>query len=593
MKSFKPWTSSSAPSRGPRPCISCRCCPRRAPARRCAARSRRSPRGAIRVTSPPSKIPTLWSKSNRPCDEKPTDADARRLPQDQHRGRSRGAEEQLECLYSDPRRRRAPAAPRAHGRRDAGQRAHRRRERAHRGRIAPLDRALAGAHQAAARDAAHAGHHADPGRAADHGREHLRRRGRHLGRAVPRRRTDRRRGYQSPDGLKVLIAGAGIGGLTAALALLKRRVDVEVYEQAAGLKEVGAGLQLSANGTRVLYALGIGEELKALSCEATGKEIRLWDSGETWKLFDLGRASVERYGYPYFTVYRPDLLEVLAAAVRREKRDAIHLDSKCTGLSQDASAVTLRLEKGEARGDALIGADGVHSRVRQELFGADQPQFTGIIAWRGLVPMDRLPAHMARMVGANWVGPGGHVVHYPLRAGKVMNFVGALERSDWQVESWSARGTTEELAGDFAGWHEDIHALIRNIPVPHKWALMTRPPMERWSVGHVTLLGDACHSMVPFLAQGAVMAIEDGYILGRCLEKYSPVPEALHHYEEARRERTRKAVEGSAANIGRFHHPALADPARARDYVAHEWPGQNVADRYEWLFRYDVTSAAV
>jgi salicylate hydroxylase len=395
--------------------------------------------------------------------------------------------------------------------------------------------------------------------------------------------------------MRVLIAGGGIGGLTAALALLKRGCDVDVYEQAAELKEVGAGLQLSANGTRVFYALGIGEALKALSCEATGKEIRLWNTGECWKLFDLGAMSIERYGFPYFTVYRPDLLAVLAAAVRREKADAIHLGVPCIGLAQDGKKVRLQVkDQSEAIGDALVGADGVHSRIRQGLFGPDKPQFTGIIAWRGIVPMERLPTHMARMVGVNWVGPGGHVVHYPLRAGRVMNFVGALERGDWQVESWSARGTTEELAADFRGWHEDVHALIRNIPVPDKWALMVRPPMERWTVGRVTLLGDACHSMVPFLAQGAVMAIEDGYILARALtEGDGDVPSRLLRYEAARRARTRRAVEGSAANITRFHNRALADPVKAREYVNREWAGQNVAERYEWLFRYDVTTAAI
>jgi salicylate hydroxylase len=371
--------------------------------------------------------------------------------------------------------------------------------------------------------------------------------------------------------------------------------DVEVYEQAAQLKEVGAGLQLSANGTRVFYALGVGDELKALSCEATGKEIRLWNSGETWKLFDLGAVSIERYGFPYFTVYRPDLLGVLAAAVRREKADAIHLGMQCIGFSQDEKGVRLRFkDHPDVIGDALVGADGVHSRIRQGLFGPDKPQFTGIIAWRGIVPLERLPTHMSRMVGVNWVGPGGHVVHYPLRAGRVMNFVGALERSDWQVESWSARGTTAELAADFKGWHEDVHALIGNIPVPYKWALMVRPPMERWTVGRVTLLGDACHSMVPFLAQGAVMAIEDGYILARALtEGDADVPSRLLRYETARRERTRRAVEGSAANITRFHNRALADPVKAREYVNREWAGQNVAERYEWLFRYDVTTAAI
>src|SRR6266545_973961 len=155
---------------------------------------------------------------------------------------------------------------------------------------------------------------------------------------------------------RVLIAGGGIGGLTAALALLRMGIDADVYEQAPELKEVGAGVQLAANGTRVLYALGVGEELKAHSCEAQGKEIRLWNTGETWKLFDLGPVSIERYGFPYFTVYRPDLLNVLAAAVRREKPDAIHLGAKCSGFTQDAETVTLRFDGEKATADVLIGA---------------------------------------------------------------------------------------------------------------------------------------------------------------------------------------------------------------------------------------------
>jgi salicylate hydroxylase len=392
--------------------------------------------------------------------------------------------------------------------------------------------------------------------------------------------------------LRVLIAGAGIGGLTAALALLRRGIDVDVYEQAAELREVGAGLQLSANGTRVLDALGVAAPLQALSCEASGKEVRLWNTGETWKLFDLGAVSIERYGFPYLTVYRPDLLGVLRDAVLAQKRAAIHLGAKCTGFTQDADGVTLQTESGSARGDALVGADGVHSRIRQALFGADRPSFTGIIAWRGIVPMERLPARMKRLVGTNWIGPGGHVVHYPLRGGTLMNFVGILERSGWQVESWSASGTSEELGADFKGWHEDVQALIRNIDTPYKWALMTRAPMERWTIGRASLLGDACHSMLPMLAQGAVMAIEDGYCLARCLEEGGDdVPAALERYEGARRERTRRAVEGSAANAGRFHNPKLADPAEARRYVDQEWAEARIAERYEWLFRYDVTRA--
>ncbi|HXU42806.1 MAG TPA: FAD-dependent monooxygenase [Burkholderiales bacterium] len=393
--------------------------------------------------------------------------------------------------------------------------------------------------------------------------------------------------------MHVLIAGAGIGGLTAALALLKRGIDVDVYEQAAELKEVGAGVQLSANGTRVLHLLGVAEALRALSCEAVGKEVRLWSTGETWKLFDLGAESIARYGFPYFTVYRPDLLAVLSEAVRREKRDAIHLGMKVAGFTQ-GSRVKLQFENHEAEGDALVGADGVHSRIRQALFGPDKPAFTGNIAWRGIAPMEKLPARMARLVGTNWIGPGGHIVHYPLRGGVLMNFVGIRERGDWQTESWSTKGSTEEVLADFRGWNEDIQALIRNLATPYKWALMVREPMPRWSVDRVTLLGDACHSMLPMLAQGAVMAIEDGYILARCLgEGARDVPAALSRYEEARRERTRKVVEGSAANAQRFHNPRLADPAEAKKYVDREWDQSRIAERYEWLFRYDVTQVPV
>jgi salicylate hydroxylase len=196
------------------------------------------------------------------------------------------------------------------------------------------------------------------------------------------------------------------------------------------------------------------------------------------------------------------------------------------------------------------------------------------------------------MVGSNWVGPGGHIVHYPLRAGQLMNFVGAIERDDWQVESWSARGTTPELVADFRGWHEDIQAFIRAIESPYKTALIVRAPLERWTVGRVSLLGDAAHSMLPFLAQGAIMAIEDGCVLARCLAEFQ-VPVGLERYEAARRERTRRTVEGSAANIHRFHNPVLADPAEGRRFIDREWAGQRIAERYDWLFRYDATTVEI
>jgi salicylate hydroxylase len=396
----------------------------------------------------------------------------------------------------------------------------------------------------------------------------------------------------------ILIAGGGIGGLTAALALLKRGFDVNVYEQAPVLREVGAGLQLSANAIRVLHELGVLEAFHELACEAAGKEIRLWNSGQTWKLFDLGAQSEERYGFPYYLAYRPDLLTVLADGVRREKPDAIHLNARCSGFEQSAGGVTLYYESNgksnKVNGEALIGTDGVHSRIRENLFGHDQPVFTGLVSWRGVIPMGKLPQHMRRMVGTNWVGPGGHVVHYPVHRGEYMNFNGIIERDDWQVESWSARATHDECHAAFAGWNDDIHCMIDNIATPFKWALMGREPLPRWSVGRVSLLGDACHPMLPMLAQGAAMALEDGYILARALENSrANLEQGLARYQQARQERTAKVVLGSAENARRFQSRALADTEAAQKYVDHEWTEERVKQRYEWLFTYNVTMVPV
>ena len=277
---------------------------------------------------------------------------------------------------------------------------------------------------------------------------------------------------------RVAIIGAGIGGLTAALALIRQGIGVDVYEQAPELKELGAGVQISSNGTRVLYALGLGAEAERLGVVVAGKEIRLWSTGQTWKLFDLGAVSVERYGFPYMMFHRGDLHAVLLDAIRRERPDAIHLDRKCVGLTQNADSVTIAFERGEAATAPLvIGADGVQSRVRLAVFGADRPEFTGIVAWRVLVPRDRVPNGIKLNVGTNWVGPGGHCVHYPVRGGALLNFVGLLERDDWRVESWTVQGSADEFCNDFRNWHPDIHATIRSGDTPYKWALFARPPM--------------------------------------------------------------------------------------------------------------------
>src|SRR6187399_1673978 len=228
--------------------------------------------------------------------------------------------------------------------------------------------------------------------------------------------------------MRIGIVGAGIGGLVAALALTRRGFEVDVYEQTRVLKEVGAGLQLSSNGTRVLAEIGVLEHLLPASFEPNGKEVRLWNTGQTWKLFDLGAQSVERYGFPYVTVHRSDLHDVLLDALGAVKPDAVHLNHHFQSAQQDGSGVTLNFDnQSPVTCDVAIGADGVHSTMRKVLFGEGQAEFTGIVAWRGLIPIERLPERLRRPVGTNWIGPGGHVIHYPLRGGRLMNFTSVVE----------------------------------------------------------------------------------------------------------------------------------------------------------------------
>lgn len=386
------------------------------------------------------------------------------------------------------------------------------------------------------------------------------------------------------------IVGGGIGGLTAALALLRKGHDVTVFEQASELQEVGAGLQISPNGVRVLFDLGLEHEVRDICFEPEGKEIRLWNTGDTWKLFDLGVESKARYGFPYITVHRNDLHQVLVKAVEAASPGAIRLDHRFNGIEQRDGHVTLSFhDKPSATFDVVIGADGVHSRMREILFGSGPAKFTGIVAWRGVIPAELLPERLTRPIGTNWIGPGGHVIYYPIRRGELINFTSVIERHDWKTESWTSAGTNQEYHDDYPGWHADVHAYIEAIPQPFKWALIARPPMQQWVQGRVALLGDACHPSLPFLAQGAVMALEDACILARAFEEFDTIGEALDRYQRLRIPRTTRAVEGANANAERFHNPTLADPHGAQIYVDEQWAADKVVERYEWLFEYDPT----
>jgi len=394
---------------------------------------------------------------------------------------------------------------------------------------------------------------------------------------------------------RIAVIGAGIGGLATALALLRRGLDVEVYEQAPQLGEVGAGIQISSNGTRVLYALGLEEALRRVQVLPSRRQIRHWSTGETWDWFELGTVSAKRYGTPHVMLHRADLHALLAEAVGRLKPDAVHLAKRCIGLTQSDRQVEIRFETGETASAAyVIGADGIHSRVRECLFGPDRPQFTGVVAWRAVVPMEKLPSRLAQMVGTNWLGPRGHVLHYPVRRGELMNYISLVERDDWQIESWTVAGTRSELANDYRGWHADVHAIIANIETPYKWALMVREPMPQWSQGRITLLGDACHPTLPFLGQGGVMALEDGYVVAACLQRYFADPaKALGRYEELRKERSAAVVRAAHENRKQVFSPALADKDAIAVSVAREWQQVRLRERFEWLYAYDATAAAI
>ena len=388
---------------------------------------------------------------------------------------------------------------------------------------------------------------------------------------------------------RVLIAGGGIGGLTAAIALIQHGFEVYVYEQAPELREYGAGVSIAPNGSRVLIKLGLQAELEHVASRPISRAMRLFNTGESWQRSGSGTGLTPAI----WVVHRADLHQALAVALEGRAPGSIRVGARCVGFEQDANKVTLLLDSGErVTGDALVGADGVHSRIRRELVGEGRATFTGYMAWRAVMPIERLPLRLREQGFTAWMGPSGQIVTYPLRQGKLMNFAATVRRNDWLIESWSEAGTVEECRGDFADWHDDVLAIIDAIDTPYKWALIGRPSLEHCSVGRVTLLGDAFHPTLPILGQGANMAIEDGMILVRCLEASATIEEALQRYEAARLDRTSRIVQSASERMVRTRKE-LADPKLAQAFMDRLFNSASSNDPYEWIHQYDAVTAFV
>jgi len=357
--------------------------------------------------------------------------------------------------------------------------------------------------------------------------------------------------------LRILIIGAGLGGLTAALALQKAGFHVSVYEQADALGEVGAGLTITPNGGHVLDHL-LGEDVMHHICNVPASgAIKHYRSGEIIVDTERGNLPRERYGADYCQTHRADLHGALVDAVRSMDPSAIHLDSCFTDLEETDDGITAIFANGKtATGTVLVGSDGIRSNVRNVLWGEEEAKFTGYIAWRGLVPLDGMD-DPTRIVpdSAAFAGPGRTFSRYLVRQRTLINYVAFAEREQWATESWSIRSEVSEVQNEFSDFCPEVQAILNATPADqcYKWGLFDRQPLEQWTRGRATLLGDAGHPMTPFLAQGAVMAMEDGMILARTFAAAQDWSEALARYEAARRERGTFVMLESHINARRMY----------------------------------------
>jgi salicylate hydroxylase len=388
--------------------------------------------------------------------------------------------------------------------------------------------------------------------------------------------------------IKIAVVGAGLGGLAAAVFLRRVGVGVAVYEQSPAFNEVGAGIVVPPNMVRPLRRLNLAEKLDEFAVRLEfAWEFRRWRDGRVISTAPVGERCELMYGAPCFVAHRADLREFFRRALPEE---TVRLDHRCIGVTQSKKSVELEFVSGSGRmlhveADAAIGADGIHSVIRDCVTPQAEPRFSGLCAFRCLVPAERAPEMARRPVHTLWLGPGRHFVHYPISAGRLINIVAIAPAGDWRSESWTADGDISDVVREFDQWDERLHQLIVAATQTKRWALFDRAPLEQWTAGRVTLLGDAAHAMLPFLAQGAAQCVEDAVTLADCLKSAEPdtVEAALKRYEDLRRPRANHVLLMSRGREIQNHLPDGPEQERRDAKLAADDPLKQIA----WLYGHE------
>lgn len=391
-------------------------------------------------------------------------------------------------------------------------------------------------------------------------------------------------------GKSITVLGAGIGGLTAAIALARRGGRVTVLEQAPEITEVGAGLQITPNATAVFDKLDLGWRALKIGIELEAVDLRDAETARSVLRLDM-KDAVHGNPNPYLLMHRADLIDMLAASAKRHGV-SILLDKQVTGVAIGFDQATLPIEGGPQRTTKiLVGADGVRSLTRQALNTKGQPKFTGQIAWRATVESRYVPVSDMPPVATVYMGPKRHLVTYPLREGRLINIVAVEERTQWAEEGWNLEDDPENLRQAFSGFAPEVRRLLSLCENVRLWGLFAHPVAETWSQGNTIIIGDALHPTLPFLAQGANMAIEDAWVLAEEMDRHDDIQDAFTAFGKRRIKRVKRIVAAATANTNIYHmsNPTMRAAAHLGMSLANRMMPKMMLSRYDWLYGHDVT----